>query len=259
VTPLVMLHGMLGAPSSFDAIRAALPGFPVVAPRLPGHGRAPSPVLDWDAAIDALAEALPREQACDVVGYSLGARAALGLLARHPHRVRRLLLASVHPGLATAGERATRREEDEASAQLVETRGLPALVDAWEDKALFASQRRLPPQLIAAQRATRLDHTAAGIAEAFRGLGLGNMPDLSAVIVEHHARLRLVVGADDEKFVAVARALKSRQPALHVERITGAGHNLFLEAPARLATSMLAFFPDHAAHVRGNPDMEHAR
>jgi 2-succinyl-6-hydroxy-2,4-cyclohexadiene-1-carboxylate synthase len=170
-----------------------------------------------------------------------------------------VLLASVHPGLAHDNDRAARRDEDEALARLVETRGIPAFVDAWEDKALFASQRSLPAQLIAAQRATRLQHTPAGIAAAFRRLGLGCMPDLSAIIGEHRARVTLVVGAEDEKFVALAGALSSRIPGLGVERIAGAGHNVFLEAPARLATSMLSFFPDHAAHNRSNHDMEHAR
>jgi 2-succinyl-6-hydroxy-2,4-cyclohexadiene-1-carboxylate synthase len=85
------------------------------------------------------------------------------------------------------------------------------------------------------------------------------MPDLSHALNEHRSRVKLVVGAEDEKFVAIARALVARTPDLLVEHIAGAGHNLFLEAPARLATSMLAFFQDHAAHVRSNPDMEHAR
>src|SRR4051812_15967327 len=94
-----LLHGFAGDPASWDEIaiagdRVALPG------HLGGGPLAPT----WAGNLDAIAARLGR---CDVVvGYSLGARVALGLVvAGH---VPRAVLISANPGIADA-ERAARR------------------------------------------------------------------------------------------------------------------------------------------------------
>src|SRR4051812_30010155 len=107
---------MLGAPSSFDALRASMRRPACVTPWLPGHGPAVVP-SSFAACVDALAAELAPHAPFDLLGYSLGARVALGLVARHPHLVRRAVLVSVHPGLASDVARAARVAEDEAWAR----------------------------------------------------------------------------------------------------------------------------------------------
>jgi 2-succinyl-6-hydroxy-2,4-cyclohexadiene-1-carboxylate synthase len=236
--PLVLLHGMLGAPSSFDALRASLGDRAVIAPWLPGHGPDPRPVpSSFTACVDALAETLAPHAPFDLLGYSLGARVALGLLARHRLLIGRALLVSVHPGLASGPARAARSEEDERWARRAED-GIAALADAWETRPLFATQRSLPAQAIAVQRAARIGHTPAGIAAAFRVLGLGAMPEMASTIVVERARVGLVVGALDEKFANLAGAFAAVVP---IDRIA-CGHNPLVEAPARLAAIATRFF-----------------
>jgi pimeloyl-ACP methyl ester carboxylesterase len=99
--PLVLLHGGLGAGEMFGPILPALAEHhQVVAVDLQGHGR----TADIDRPLDvrlmaddvaALVDHLGLEQP-DVMGYSLGAGVALHTAAKHPDKVRRLVLVSAN-------------------------------------------------------------------------------------------------------------------------------------------------------------------
>jgi pimeloyl-ACP methyl ester carboxylesterase len=97
--PVLLLHGGLG---SIDMFAPVLPAFAkartVIAVDLQGHGRSSlgdRPIRVQDMA-DDMAEILERlgYDMVDAVGYSLGAGVALHLAARHPNRVRRLVIIS---------------------------------------------------------------------------------------------------------------------------------------------------------------------
>lgn len=61
---------------------------------LPGHGDVALGSIDsLEAVADAVAHRLPRGEAVDVVGISLGGMTALHLVLRHPDRVRSLVVA----------------------------------------------------------------------------------------------------------------------------------------------------------------------
>src|SRR4029077_15510464 len=102
-------HGFTGSPRSWDFLpdRRALPR---IVPALVGHSgsEAGSEVNGFEDEVDRLASLTP-ERGVHAVGYSLGARLALGLALRHPARVTRLTLISCHPGLHSTAERAARR------------------------------------------------------------------------------------------------------------------------------------------------------
>ena len=97
--PVLLLHGGLG---SIDMFAPVLPAFAkartVIAVDLQGHGRSSlgdRPIRVQDMA-DDMAEILDQLEydTVDVVGYSLGGGVALHLAARHPERVRRLVIIS---------------------------------------------------------------------------------------------------------------------------------------------------------------------
>ena len=97
--PMLLLHGGLG---SIDMFAPVLPTFArartVVAVDLQGHGRSSlgeRPIRLQHIA-DDMSEILTQlgYDSVDAVGYSLGAGVALHLAARHPERVRRLVIIS---------------------------------------------------------------------------------------------------------------------------------------------------------------------
>ena len=224
-----LIHGFCGHTSSWDEVIAAWPL--ATAPRaiaLPGHGDGPVRAT-WDENLDAIAAAI---RGCDVaVGYSLGARVALGLVATG--RCGRGVLIGVNPGIADA-DRAARRAFDAAWAQLLRTDGIAAFVDRWEAQPLFATQARAPAARLAARRRRRLAHDPEQLARSLEVMGLAEMPAYWNAVPAHRDRLALIAGADDAKYTAIARSL----PAASFEIIVDAGHDPTLEQPAALAAAI---------------------
>jgi 2-succinyl-6-hydroxy-2,4-cyclohexadiene-1-carboxylate synthase len=214
-----------------DGLAAA--GMTPVLVDFPGHGR---DVGRSDPAAFTLESVLGHlgragDWPADLVGYSMGGRVALHFAAAFPERVRRLVLESASPGLATEQERHTRRMTDEALAERVLAVGVQAFVDEWEAQPLFASRRDIDPRIRERQRALRLAHDAASLAATLRGLGTGSLPSLWGKLPEIAVPTLLVVGALDTKYVDVARAMADAMPDARVVEVRRAGHTVHLERP----------------------------
>ena len=239
MSPLVLLHGFTGAPSTWDALVLAAPNRRIFRPWLGGHGVRPAPCgATFDEEIERLARAMREEgiSGAHLVGYSLGARVALGLLVRHPELFSAATLVGVNPGLATDEARAQRREADAKWIHLLETHGLELFVEAWARQTLFASQRLLPREVVEAEHARRLQHTAAGLASSLRSMGLAGMPDWSPHLPEVRIPVTFVAGERDPKFSALARTCADRTPHARFEIVPGSGHNVVLERPDAIAS-----------------------
>ncbi|MEZ4400798.1 MAG: alpha/beta fold hydrolase [Kofleriaceae bacterium] len=229
--PRVLLHGFAQPPTAWGDLVAQLDA---AALALPGHAADAPLGATWDETIDALAARLPAHAL--VIGYSLGARLALGLLAAD--RIDGAILISVHPGLASATDRAARRAADAAWIEALRTRPWPEVLDAWEAQPIFATAARAPRERRAARRRARAQLEPTGLAAAMAVLGLGAMPDLADALVARAGRARLIVGADDGKFRQLATALAARAPTLGPTIVDGSGHDPTLEQPTRLAAEI---------------------
>lgn len=233
--PVVCLHGFTGSPDSWRPHAVALgAGGPVHALALPGHGPS-SPVADgFDANVAWIAHQIEDAglAGCHLIGYSLGARAGLGVAVAHPHIAARLTLIGVNPGLATAAERAARRESDARWTTLLRTKGIEAFTDAWQALPIFATQSGAPARRLAAQRAIRVSHDPEGLARSLEHMGLGAMPDYRAELAAVDVPVRLVTGALDDKFGALAREIAPRLSRATRVVVDGCGHNLLIESEA---------------------------
>lgn len=237
--PLLLLHGFAGAPAAWAGVVELAPEESLVAAAiLPGHGRRADDVpANADAVLarlDAGLAALHRGP-WRVAGYSLGARLALGLLARYPQRFLIAVLVAVNPGLHSDEERRERAVWERAWARVLREEGLDAFLAKWEVQPLFASQRELPQALRAAQRAVRRSHDPEGLARALEVLGLAAMPNYWPVLGEIKVPVRLVVGALDAKFRLLAETAVGCFSNARLHIVPGVGHNVPLEAPAAMA------------------------
>ncbi len=238
--PLVLLHGFLGSGDSWKPVlaEARLSGAPVFHPDLPGHRQSPAPE-SFTAAVEQLAAEIGRRFAgpVGIAGYSLGGRLALGLLAAFPRLFAAALVIGAAPGLGAA-ERAARAAADAAAAQRLRERGLGEFLAEWRRQPLFASQERLPAEVLAAQQAINLAHHPERLAAALERLSPGLMPDYRPRLAEIAVPVEILVGGEDGKFLALAREMERTLPHARLVVAPGAGHNVMLEAPAALAAAL---------------------
>lgn len=236
---LLLLHGFTGSSDNWAELTPRLSRrFRVIRVDLPGHGKTAAAADHARGALPAVAADLAAVLAehdatpAHVLGYSMGARLALGLALLHPHAVATLMLESGSPGLASAAERAARRDADEALAERIERNGIVAFVDEWERLPLWESQRSLPEATRRRLRERRLRCDPAGLAASLRQMGTGAQPSFWDDLGRLQVPTLLITGALDAKFGATAAAMRAQNPAFEHQIVAGAGHTPHLEQPA---------------------------
>lgn len=232
MTALLALHGFTGSPQSWDFLADQCSARRFV-PALVGHhgAGAGAEVVDFEAEVDRLARLSAETSALHVVGYSLGARLALGFALRHPTRVSRLTLISGHPGLGSDAERVERRAADARWCELLLERGSLAFVDAWQAQPLWATQARLDRATLDRKRQERLSHDPAGLARSLRLTGLAEMPNYREHLAQIQVPLTLLAGSLDHKFRNLAEQMAKTVAHADLCIVDGAGHDLLLERP----------------------------
>lgn len=150
--PVVMLHGIRGYGETFAGVAQALqPQCRIIALDQRGRGQS-----DWDPArnyytdtyvadLAALVDTLGLDR-FDLLGHSMGGINAIVYAARHPTRVRRLVIEDAGPGAFEASPGATRIRKELATT--------PERFDSWEAASEF--MRRLRPSVTEEARQQRL-------------------------------------------------------------------------------------------------------
>jgi len=245
---LMLLHGFTGSGRTMDGVaRAFEREYETLLPDLPGHGRSVASTADtagsFDDCVDALLATLEAagHRRAHWLGYSMGARLALGCAVRRPGSVASLVLVAGRAGIADPGTRAARRRADVALAQRIERDGIEAFVDEWMAQPLFATQRRLGPLFLAEAHRQRLANSARGLADSLRSMGPGAQPPLFEALPQVAAPTLLVAGGLDREFVAAAHDLARRLPHAEVCEIADAGHAVHIEQPAVFVAAVGAF------------------
>ncbi|RKT47705.1 2-succinyl-6-hydroxy-2,4-cyclohexadiene-1-carboxylate synthase [Thiocapsa rosea] len=201
---------------------------------LPGHGADSAPVRPFQDSIGDILGALP-DSVDEVVGYSMGGRFALGLMALDPERFLRATIISAHPGLEDAAQRPDRLTVDRAWIRRLLDDGIDAFVNAWESQPLFATQADLPSAVLERQRLRRLSQRPSGLAASLEHHGLARMPSLWGALTAFPGELTWIVGASDTRFLGIAREVVRRRPATRLHVLPGVGHNPLLECPEILS------------------------
>ena len=201
--PVVLVHGFTQTADSWTAIARDLAGeFEIVMPDLPGHGRSPIPERDSGLPQAAAAVGAAGGRAA-YVGYSLGGRCCLQLAVLAPRLVERLVLVGAHPGIEDESSRRLRAESDKLLASELERAGgptVPEFVETWLGGPLFSHLTEEQ-----ADRASRLQNSAAGLSASLRTAGTGTQLPMWDRLGELAMPVLVVAGERDEKFKALAR------------------------------------------------------
>ena len=187
-----------------------------------------------------------QETPLPLLGYSQGARIALLLALEHHELVSQLILVSGSTGVRSDAVRARRRQADAAVAAEIERDGVPAFLDNWLRQPLV-STTAVPVDVAAWDRAIRSENTASGLAAALRGLGQGAYPYVGDRLAELTMPVLTVAGGRDQKYRALAVEMAAGTPHGRVAIVEAAGHNVVLEQPEALATSVASFLGERAS------------
>ena len=180
-----------------------------------------------------------------VIGYSQGGRIALWAASDHPERLLSLITIGAHAGF-DSDDRARRREEDAALADRIEGEGIDWFATHWAALPIFAGLARRGPDFLRQLDAARRQNDPARLAAQLRGMGAGAVEPFWDRLIRVSVPTLLLVGADDERYLAFANRLRSVIRDSAVVVIPGAGHAAHLERPAAVAAVL-------ATHLAASP------
>jgi pimeloyl-ACP methyl ester carboxylesterase len=244
--PLLIAHGLFGSARNWGALaRRLAEGRRVLVPDMRNHGASPRDARhDYPAlAADLAAVIAAHGGRMDVLGHSMGGKAAMALALLHPGAVGRLVVADIAPvayghtqmplvaamrGLDLGGV-ASRAEADRRLAATVPDPAVRAfLLQSLDLKAAGGPAWRL-----------NLDALGANMPAI---LGWPDLPGPYA-----GPALFLAGGASDYVRPEHREAIRALFPAARLARIPGAGHWLHADRPEAFAAAVAAFLDAPAA------------
>lgn len=242
---LLLLHGFTGSVRTWDEVRSAIARYAsVIAVDLIGHGKSASPpdveryTLEWCARdLVGLLDDLGLDTV-DVLGYSMGGRAALHFAVQHPSRVRTLILESASPGIEDSVERRKRIETDDALARRILDHGIEAFVEEWEQQPLLQLAPHVSAEVRARQHELRLHNNAIGLANSLRGMGAGRQTPLWSKLEHVSFPVHLIVGQRDQRYSAMAARMQSQLPRAGLTIVPDAGHTVHIDAPGLFVNTL---------------------
>ena len=234
--PVVMVHGLGGSSNSFQTLMAALEGYRVLRPDLPGAGR--SALRPGRPGLDGLAGSLrdclraAGVERAHFVGHSMGTLICQRLAAKSPQTVGSLTLF----GAILEPPAAARQALKERAASVL-ANGMAGIAESVSTGSVSAASRAANPVAVAFVRESLLRQDPAGYAV--------HCEALSAATAADHAAIRcptlLIAGeADPVAPVEMARRLQERIAGSRLEILPGVGHWMMVEAPQRAAELLRA-------------------
>lgn len=249
--PLLFLHGIMGHRRDWDAFIDLVAGqYRVVAPDQRGHGRSewarPYRVADMTDDAIALIEHL-RLGPVPIVGHSMGAMVALGVAARRPDLVDRLVAVDIVPE-SMATDFAAQMPEMFAAMAAASYPSVDAAVTEWQSGNPLARTDLLRNYVTHAL----VRGPDGRLRWGFDAWGLRSFPagvtieELWAAIDAADRPALLVRGEHSpittrRQVQAVARRLGDAR----VVEIPAGGHDLGVEQPEAVAEAVLDFLPAH--------------
>ncbi|MEI5994001.1 2-succinyl-6-hydroxy-2,4-cyclohexadiene-1-carboxylate synthase [Candidatus Enterococcus mansonii] len=234
---LVCFHGFTGTSQTFAPVFQEESEWNILGIDLIGHGNTDCYVHPYRYQMECLCQdlALLTEELglvqFSLLGYSMGARVALGFTQLFPSKIQNLILESGSPGLENVMERLSRQLADERLAGSILNQPIERFVEKWENLSLFKSQKALPFNVQCGVRQERLSQHPFGLACSLWFMGTGVQSSYWQELPKIKVSILLIVGELDLKFQQIAKNMKERQPNIVIELVKDTGHCVHLEKP----------------------------
>jgi pimeloyl-ACP methyl ester carboxylesterase len=228
-TPVLLTHGMYATSAMWEPNLPALgAGRQIITWDIRGHGQSDYPddqglytealsVGDMEAILDSQGI-----QRAVIGGLSLGGYLSMAFNLAFPERVVALMLFDTGPGFRRDEPRQQWNDTVDALSKRIEETGLEAVSGGAE---VDASKHRGLSGVVKAQR---------GIMKQFDGRIIESLPAISVPTL-------VVVGANDQPFLAAADYMAERIPNAEKVVIEGAGHASNIDQPEAFNRAVLKF------------------
>lgn len=231
---VVLLHGFMGSLHDWSDLRKRLrPRYRTIAIDLPGHGQTPlTEEFEFNDFCLGLVEWLRSSGLQDVhlIGYSMGARIALGMTLSDPDCMASLVLEGCNPGLESDADRKARHIQESTWATALNDDKEKFLTE-WGDGPLFRRQRQRNREAAAALSLRHKKSDPQGWTDAQNSLGLVRQPNFWSELPSLNLPVLLVTGAEDIKYGQLAERMMNRLPQASHRSISESGHCVHLEQP----------------------------
>ncbi len=231
--PAILLsHGYSATRRMWDGQHRALEDrYTVISWSMRGHGETESPDDPAKYSVELTVEdmrALLRHLGVEraiVGGLSLGGYASLGFYLAYPEIVRALVICDSGPGYRNAEARAAWNQRAHEREAELEARGLDALSGRSREMREAAS----------------FHGSAQGLAHAARGMLAQRDSRVIDGIPSITVPTLVIVGDQDQPFLAPCEYMAKKIPRARLEIIAGAGHSSNLDQPEAFNRVLLHF------------------
>ncbi len=229
---LLLTHGYSATGGMWNGQRAALgERYRLVTWDMRGHGLTDSPADPTQYSTDlsvadmrTLLGHLGVERAV-IGGLSLGGYSSLAFYVKHPEMVRALVICDSGPGYRNPEARAAWNGRAHERAAELEARGLDALGDRSREMREAVARHR----------------SAQGLAHAARGMLAQTGSSVIDALPSIRVPTLILVGDQDQPFLAPSEYMAKRIPGARLEVIHGAGHASNLDQPEIFNRVLLDF------------------
>ncbi len=246
---VVVLHGFTGDGDSMRELGEALAlTRRVLLVDVIGHGESDAPdhlePYHMSSVVDQVLSIIGPVPVgtAHLLGYSMGGRIVLSMLARAPWFFGSGVVISGSPGIEDPSARAERQRVDAARADELTRHGLDAFLSDWVALPLFDHWRAcVGPDGLARSIAMRQRGTAVGYANSLLGTGTGAMPPVWDRLGAIRSPLLFVAGELDVPYVETANEMAERSYRGEVAVVEDAGHVTHIENPGAVARVVVEF------------------
>jgi pimeloyl-ACP methyl ester carboxylesterase len=243
--PVLLLHGQPGGARDWERVIAALaPDITAIAINRPGWDGASEPTdLPGNAAAALRVLDAHGIERATIVGHSLGGAIAAWLAARHPDRVRALVLASpaANQDSLHALDRLLAAPVAGYLTTVVALGGVGLALTASPIRRLAAGGLSLDERYLKAASRRLLEPASWRAHMTEQRALIKDLPVLEQQLPRISAPTTILVGAGDRIVPsASARRLATQIPGAHLELVRGAGHLLPQRHPEQIVKAILA-------------------
>jgi len=170
----------------------------------------------------------------------MGGRLVYSYASKYRANIIGMIVESAGPGIDDPGKRIERLKHDYLVASKIEKEGIPDFIKFWYSQPVFntlAGNEAIFNKIIE----YRINNNPLGLANMLRAFSQGTMPPCYDILPLIEAKVLLLSGSLDQKYLSVNSYVHSLLKAADHIVIKDSGHNIHFEKPDKYIEALKSF------------------